>query len=101
MSDFLVVYLDSIDERLLEYLDEDDELRLDAVQRLPKPANDPSGSHPVNQTQINSQLQAQSAPVFDPRALLFLISVHAVLFSSPLHEAVVAEPTPSVPKGGL
>ena len=27
-------YLDSIDERLLEYLDEDDELKLDAVQRL-------------------------------------------------------------------
>jgi hypothetical protein len=26
--------MDSIDERLLEYLDEDDELRLDAVQRL-------------------------------------------------------------------
>ena len=34
MSDFLVVYLDSIDEQLLEYLDEDDELKLDAVQRL-------------------------------------------------------------------
>ena len=34
MSDFLVVYLDSIDERLLEYLDEDDELKLDVVQRL-------------------------------------------------------------------
>ncbi|MGO9150330.1 MAG: hypothetical protein ACLP1E_07160 [Acidimicrobiales bacterium] len=34
MSDFLVVYLDSVDERLLEYLDEDDELKLDAVQRL-------------------------------------------------------------------
>ncbi|MGA2806347.1 MAG: hypothetical protein ABSF89_18520 [Acidimicrobiales bacterium] len=34
MSDFLVVYLDSIDERLLEYLDEDDELKIDAVQRL-------------------------------------------------------------------
>jgi hypothetical protein len=34
MSDFLVVCLDSIDERLLEYLDKDDELRLDAVQRL-------------------------------------------------------------------
>jgi hypothetical protein len=34
VSDFLVVYLDSIDERLLEYLDKDDELRLDAVQRL-------------------------------------------------------------------
>ncbi|MGD0287541.1 MAG: hypothetical protein ABSC31_14410 [Acidimicrobiales bacterium] len=34
MNDFLVVYLDSIDERLLEYLDEDDELKLDAVQRL-------------------------------------------------------------------
>jgi hypothetical protein len=26
VSDFLVVYLDSIDERLLEYLDEDDEV---------------------------------------------------------------------------
>ena len=34
MSDFLVLYLDSIDERLLEYLDEDDELKLDAVKRL-------------------------------------------------------------------
>ncbi|MGA9076773.1 MAG: hypothetical protein WB383_00325 [Acidimicrobiales bacterium] len=34
MSDFLVIYLDSIDEQLLEYLDEDDELRLDAAQRL-------------------------------------------------------------------
>jgi hypothetical protein len=34
VNDFLVVYLDSIDEQLLEYLDEDDELRLDAVQRL-------------------------------------------------------------------
>ena len=34
VSDFLVVYLDSIDERLLEYLDEDDELKLDAVKRL-------------------------------------------------------------------
>ena len=28
MNDFLVTYLDSIDERLLEYLDEDDELSL-------------------------------------------------------------------------
>jgi hypothetical protein len=26
VNDFLVVYLDSIDERLLEYLDEDDEV---------------------------------------------------------------------------
>ena len=34
VSDFLVVYLDSIDEHLLEYLDEDDELKLDAAQRL-------------------------------------------------------------------
>jgi hypothetical protein len=34
VSDFLVVHLDSIDERLLEYLDEDDELRIDAVQRI-------------------------------------------------------------------
>ena len=34
VSDFLVVYLDSIDERLLEYLDEHDELKLDAVKRL-------------------------------------------------------------------
>ena len=34
VSDFLVVYLDSIDERHLEYLDEDDELKIDAVQRL-------------------------------------------------------------------
>ena len=34
VNDFLFTYLDSIDERLLEYLDEDDELKLDAVQRL-------------------------------------------------------------------
>ena len=34
VNDFLVTYLDSIDEQLLEYLDEDDELKLDAVQRL-------------------------------------------------------------------
>src|ERR1035438_2114414 len=34
VNDFLVSYLDSIDERLLEYLDEDEELELDAVQRL-------------------------------------------------------------------
>ncbi len=34
MSDYLVMYLDTIDERLLEYLDEDEELRLDVVQRL-------------------------------------------------------------------
>ncbi|MGO9581813.1 MAG: hypothetical protein ACLP36_03300 [Acidimicrobiales bacterium] len=34
MNEFLVSYLDAIDERLLEYLDDDDELRLDAVQRL-------------------------------------------------------------------
>ena len=34
VNDFLVTYLDSIDERLLEYLDEDEELKIDAVQRL-------------------------------------------------------------------
>ncbi|MGD0986110.1 MAG: hypothetical protein ABSA65_20255 [Acidimicrobiales bacterium] len=34
VNDFLVTYLDSIDDRLLEYLDEDEELKLDAVQRL-------------------------------------------------------------------
>lgn len=34
MSAFLVLYLDSIDERLLDYLDEDEELRLDVVKRL-------------------------------------------------------------------
>jgi hypothetical protein len=34
VNEFLVSYLDAIDERLLEYLDDDDELRLDAVQRL-------------------------------------------------------------------
>jgi hypothetical protein len=34
VSDFLVVYLESVDERLLEYLDEDDDLKLDAVRRL-------------------------------------------------------------------
>jgi len=54
VSDFLVTYLDSIDEQLLEYLDEDEELKLEAVQRLPKPASDPSGSQPVGQAQINS-----------------------------------------------
>jgi hypothetical protein len=34
MSEVLVVYLDSIDERLLAYLDEGAELRLDTVRRL-------------------------------------------------------------------
>lgn len=34
VSEFLVRYLDSIDERLLGGLDEDDELRLDVVKRL-------------------------------------------------------------------
>ena len=34
VNDFLVTHLDSIDERLLEYLDDDDELKLDVVQRL-------------------------------------------------------------------
>jgi hypothetical protein len=34
VNEFLVVYLDSIDERLLEYLDDNEELRLDTVQRL-------------------------------------------------------------------
>jgi hypothetical protein len=34
VNDFLVSYLDAIDERLLEYLDDDDELKLDTVQRL-------------------------------------------------------------------
>ncbi len=34
MNDFLLSYLDSIDERLLEYLDEDEELSVDAVRRL-------------------------------------------------------------------
>ena len=34
MNDLLLVHLDSIDERLLEYLDEDDELKLDVAQRL-------------------------------------------------------------------
>ncbi len=34
VSEFLVVYLDSIDERLLDYLDEDDELRPEVVKRL-------------------------------------------------------------------
>ena len=34
MSGFLVLYLDSINERLLDYLDEDEELRLDTVKRL-------------------------------------------------------------------
>lgn len=34
VSEFLLVYLDSIDERLLDYLDEDDELRPEVVRRL-------------------------------------------------------------------
>ena len=34
VSEFLVTYLDAIDERLLAYLDEDDELRLDTVRRM-------------------------------------------------------------------
>jgi hypothetical protein len=34
VSEFLVTYLDSIDERLLDYLDEDDELRPEIVKRL-------------------------------------------------------------------
>ena len=34
VNDFLFTYLDSIDEHLLEYLDEDDELKLGAVKRL-------------------------------------------------------------------
>jgi len=34
VSEFLVVYLDAIDERLLDYLDEEEELRLDTVKRL-------------------------------------------------------------------
>ena len=34
MSEFLVTYLDSIDERLLDYLDENDELRPEVVKRL-------------------------------------------------------------------
>jgi hypothetical protein len=34
VNEYLVVYLDSIDERLLDYLDEDEELRLDVEQRL-------------------------------------------------------------------
>jgi hypothetical protein len=33
-NDFLVIYLVSIAERLLEYLDDEDELSLDTVQRL-------------------------------------------------------------------
>ncbi len=34
MSEFLITYLHSIDERLLDYLDEDDELRHEVVKRL-------------------------------------------------------------------
>ena len=34
VNDFLVTYLDSIDEQLLAYLDENEELRLDAVRRM-------------------------------------------------------------------
>ncbi len=34
VNEFLVVYLDSIHERLLDYLDDDQELRLDTVERM-------------------------------------------------------------------
>jgi len=34
VNGFLLSYMDSIDERLLEYLDEDDDLRADTVQLL-------------------------------------------------------------------
>lgn len=34
MGESLYAYLDAIDQRLLEYLDEDKELRLDVVRRL-------------------------------------------------------------------
>jgi len=34
VNDFLVTYLDTIDERLLEYVDEDEELSADVVVRL-------------------------------------------------------------------
>ena len=34
VNDLLVTNLNTIDERLLEYLDEDDELTLDTVRRL-------------------------------------------------------------------
>jgi hypothetical protein len=34
VNDFLLTYLDTIDKRLLEYLDEDDELSLYTVRRL-------------------------------------------------------------------
>ena len=34
MSEFLVAYLDAIDESLLDYLDDDDELRPEVVKRL-------------------------------------------------------------------
>lgn len=33
ISDFLVICLEAIDERLLEYLDDDGELKLDVVTR--------------------------------------------------------------------
>jgi hypothetical protein len=36
MNDFLVTYLDTIDERLLQFLDEDDEFSLALVMRLRK-----------------------------------------------------------------
>jgi hypothetical protein len=35
VSEFLVTYLDSIDERVLDYLDEDDELRPEVEQAPP------------------------------------------------------------------
>ncbi len=34
VNEFLIVYLDSIDERLLDYLDQDEELSLEAVERM-------------------------------------------------------------------
>ena len=34
VNDFLISYLDAIDEQLLEYLDDDGEMKLDVVKRL-------------------------------------------------------------------
>jgi hypothetical protein len=34
VNEFLIVYLDAIDARLLDYLDDDQELRLDTVERM-------------------------------------------------------------------
>ena len=85
---------------LLEYSDEDDELKLDAVQRLLGQQAIPQATSPWPKLTSRANFKPKVLP-FATGVLSSLSSAYAVLFSSPLHEAVVAEPTPSVPKGGL